>query len=221
MLQPEWSLHPLLPCDLRPRQRTAEVHLDGLVPRRERRVDQRPGVRVRRRVVDQHVAAAVALDALGDDPLAVLRLGRCARRSTRRSGPARRRRLSSTSALRAVISTFAPASANALAMPLPMPFEPPVTTAALPSMRSSMPSTVAPAGSVLRRERRLGARQVRQEPGRDALVVVMDERGTEEPVGPLLGQQAGLGEDDRHRPGTAPPLRRGLRRSPRVARAPA
>src|SRR3954447_11229914 len=45
---------------------------------------------------------------------------------------------SSTSGLRAVMSTWAPASANALAMPLPMPFEPPVTMAALPSRRSSM-----------------------------------------------------------------------------------
>ena len=45
---------------------------------------------------------------------------------------------SHASGLREQISTWAPASANAVAMPLPMPFEPPVTMAVLPSKRRSM-----------------------------------------------------------------------------------
>src|SRR4249919_885906 len=57
-------------------------------------------------------------------------------------GPSSAAAASSTSGLRAVMSTWAPASANALAMPLPIPFEPPVTIAALPSSRSSIAATV-------------------------------------------------------------------------------
>src|SRR5687768_11890393 len=53
-------------------------------------------------------------------------------------GPRSAAAASSTSALRAVMSTLAPASTNALAMPLPIPFDPPVTMAVLPSSRSSI-----------------------------------------------------------------------------------
>src|SRR6476620_11689252 len=56
-------------------------------------------------------------------------------------GPSSATAASRTSGFRAVISTFAPASTNAWAMPLPIPFEPPVITAALPSMRRSTDGT--------------------------------------------------------------------------------
>src|SRR4051794_26510835 len=46
--------------------------------------------------------------------------------------------LSSPACLRDEIRTLAPASAKAVAMARPIPFEPPVTSATLPSSRSSM-----------------------------------------------------------------------------------
>src|SRR3954453_3513657 len=45
---------------------------------------------------------------------------------------------SSPSILRELIMTFAPASTNPAAIALPMPFEPPVTSATLPSSRISI-----------------------------------------------------------------------------------
>ena len=51
----------------------------------------------------------------------------------------------------------------------------------------------------LRRRDRSGSREVGEEHAGMAIVVVVGERGTQEPVRPLLGQWPGLGEHDRHR----------------------
>ena len=130
---------PGLPGELRPGQRPSQVDLVGLVPHGERHVDERPGVGVGGGVVDEDVAGPVALDAGVDDRLAVLGPARCGPEARRRWDRARAAASSSASGLRAVMRTLPPDSANALAIPFPMPFDPPVTMAALPSSRRSIP----------------------------------------------------------------------------------
>ena len=82
--------------------------------------------------------AATAASAWSGSPALATRPGDLARARRRRRDRISAADASSPSALRDESITEAPASANARAMAWPIPREPPVTSAVLPSSRSSM-----------------------------------------------------------------------------------